>query len=99
MGYYIQTPENLNKVEQLIKLHDATWALLYDRYEDIPKDKALIAVVQNGAFDAALFIPDKQEFDYIKRAMPTDPRPCSYVLMDRKLAEELSGWKPERPDY
>ena len=98
MGYYIETPKPLDKAEQLISLHGATWALPYDEYKDIPRGKALIAVVQNGSFDAALFLHDKQEFDYIKRVMPTDHRPCNYVLMDRKLAERLTGWKPERPD-
>ena len=91
MGLYIETPKNLNKAEQIITLHDATWTLKPDSWEEIPKDKALIIVVRNGAFDAALFVADQEEF---ARTVPErDARPRTFLLMDRKRAEKLTHWK------
>ena len=89
MGFYIEVPENKNKAEQMIRLHDADW---YPEptepadWDAIPPDKALLCVVVNRNYDAVLFVPDVHE---MVRAFPrpdSDMRPRSWLLMDRKLA-------------
>lgn len=56
MGYYIQTPENKNKAGQIVKLYNGEeLSEMPEKYEDIPEGKALIVVVSNVSFDAALF--------------------------------------------
>lgn len=90
MGKYIETPERFNKAEQIIKLHGAEEvpaieALTYIFNPDI----AVIVVVENMLFDAALFAHDPHEL--ILTQDPSDRRPKRYLLMDRVKAAELTN--------
>ena len=98
MGAYIKVPKDRNKAEQIIDLYDATWTLRPDSWEEIPEDKALIIVVHNGPFDAALFVTDREEFTRTVPSRQGDPRPRTFLLMDRTRAEELTHWKPEKDE-
>ena len=82
MGYYIQTPNNQNKAEQLVRLHNAQRILGQPETFDPPKDKVLICVVQNGPFDAAGICFDSREFDEFTRS--SDDRPKTWLLMNKE---------------
>ena len=93
MGYYLQTPTHFNKAAQLARMHSGevltepplTFGL-------IPEGKALIIVVENPMFEAALFAHDEYEFTDTVQAGPHDPRPRTYALIDRDIAERESGF-------
>lgn len=94
MGYYIQTPENLNKVRQLVRLHGAEIIPFPpEKLSDIIGDKALICVVQNGTFDAAGLCYNQQELEAFRRADEGYQRPRTWLLMDKAEAHELCGYK------
>lgn len=63
MGYYIQVPDNKGKAQQLVTIHGAE--ILPGQpasFGDVPEDKALICVVDNGPFEAAALCYDEREF-------------------------------------
>lgn len=90
MGYYIQTPQNLDKAEQIVHLFGGVIIPQPKSLDEVPADKALIAVVSNGAFDAAGLVYDQLEFREF--TSPRDPRPKKYVLVDKALAHEMAGY-------
>lgn len=54
MGYYIETEGVKGKAQALVDLHEAEiLAQAPDTFDDVPEDKALICVVDNGPFEAA----------------------------------------------
>ncbi len=53
MGFYIQTPRNTDKANELAQLHGAEVQDGPLAFAEVPEDKALICVVTNGAFEAA----------------------------------------------
>ena len=64
MGYYIQVPKNKGKAQQLVELYGAEiLSKPPTALEDIPKDKALICVVDNGPWEAAGFCYSQREFE------------------------------------
>lgn len=90
MGYYIQTPGHcLGKAAIIAKAYQGQ---VLDgppaQYSDIPTGKALIAVVDNGLFEAAAFAYDEKEFKVFTD--PEDDRPVTYLLIDRSVAETLT---------
>lgn len=120
MGHYIQVPNNHDKAQQLVDLHGAI--ILPQRpegFEDVPEDKALICVVDNGPFEAAGLVVDREDFiDKIAEDEPGpdgelgrgpggipvytirseyqergEQRPRWWLLMDKALAHQLSGYK------
>lgn len=91
MGYYIETDSNRNKADYILRNYDS---IEIDRpiyFEEIAEDMALIVVVDNGAFEAAAFAYSENEFKAF--TLSNDPRPRRFVLMDRKKACELTGYK------
>ncbi len=90
MGFYIETPKDEHKADQIIELQGASEIDEPKDFSEIPDGKALIIVVENGKWDAAFFAHDKHEFDRaLKREIP-DPRPKRFLLMDREAAELLT---------
>jgi len=98
MGDYIETPKDWDKVEQIIELYGAKWTPVPNSWEDIPEGKALIIVVNNGHFDAALFVSTRREYARCVPERRGDLRHRTFLLMDRAKAEELTGWKPEKEE-
>ena len=96
MGYYIETPYPTGKAQQLASLHGAVAVMRPKTYADIPPDKRLICVVNNGLFDAAALCYSEGEFKEFA-ACAGDSRPRTWMLMDGEKAEELSGYT-ERND-
>jgi len=87
MGYYIQVPKNKGKTEQLINLYDAVETTL-SRFEDIPKGKSLICVIDNGPFEACAYCYSPSELEEFQSA----PRPKRWLLMEENLVKKLSGF-------
>jgi len=90
MGYYVNVPEHKNKVAQIESLYGGKRIQKPVEFADIPHDKALIVVVDNGAFEAAGFAYNAEEFREF--TSPDDWRPKEYVLLDRDKTFELTGF-------
>ncbi len=90
MGYYIQTPENLDKVHQIAGLYGGK-IVPKPVFSDVPADKALVVVISNVIFEAAALVYDQLEFDAFHE--PGDDRKKQYVLLDRATAHKLAGYK------
>jgi hypothetical protein len=88
MGYYIEVPNNLNKAQQLINLYGAK---RIPRPNKIPEYTAIICVVENGFFCAAVYCYSNKELQEF--ADPSDSRRKTWLEMDKDLAEKLSGFK------
>ena len=90
MGYYIQTPKNNDKAQQLVDLHDAAILTKCPTFEEIPAGKALICVVENPTFEAAGLCYDRDELTAF--TLPDDPRPRTWLLMEQAKAYKLAGY-------
>lgn len=91
MGYYIQTPGHKRKAEQLVSLHCGQIIPKPASFNDVPADKALIAVVDNGPFEAAALAYSESKFAAFTD--PRDSRPQKFVLLDKALAHQLAGYE------
>lgn len=89
MGYYIQGPTT-GKAQYIVSEYDGKIIPCPKKFSDIPEDKALISVVSNGPFDAAAYCYSDKEF--VEFTSPTDYRPKTWLIMDKTLAEKLSGF-------
>jgi len=89
MGYYIQGP-NKDKVGFLLKNHDAMLLESAAQAREAFKEGfGVVCVVDNGTFKAAIFASSEEELEEFAKP---DDRPKTWLAMDRKLAEELSGY-------
>jgi hypothetical protein len=95
MGYYIEVEQNKNKAEQIVKLFGGE-IVHKPNFDNIPADKALIVVVNNGPFEAAALAYSRAEFEEFTLPEEIDPRPRKFVLMDKTLAHKLSGYENRR---
>jgi hypothetical protein len=96
MGYYLNARlGKFNKVRDIKHFYGAQEISLKDipLWNQIPEDKIMIAVVENGVFDAALVCVDRNEHNFIKETIHKDDRPITLLLMDRKSAYENCGYK------
>jgi len=91
MGFYIETNSNYNKAETISLNYQGEIISKPQTFNEIPSDKGLICVVNNGMFEAAGYCFDEREFNVFTN--PEDIRPKKYVLIDKDLAEKLSGFK------
>jgi len=90
MGWYIQGP-TIGKAPYIVMEYGATVVGMPGSFSDIPEDKALIVVVGNPMFEAAGYAFDEREFDTFTR--PEDVRQKLFLLMDKKKAIKLTGFK------
>jgi hypothetical protein len=61
MGFYIELPEHLNKALQLKRDHEAQYVQRPASLAEVPVDKTLVCVVENGMFDAAGIVYSDEE--------------------------------------
>jgi hypothetical protein len=88
MGFYIETPKDKHKADQLIAAFGAIEVM--NEPIQLPQCKyALVCVVENNSFDAAGLVYNEHELR--RFADPTDRRPKRWLLMDRDLAYKLAG--------
>ena len=94
MGFYIETGTNTQKANILRQKHGATLTTVADARKTFTEspEMGVVVVVDNGFFEAAGFAYDENEFSMFVDD-PHDHRNKTILLMDRKLAEELSGYK------
>ena len=90
MGYYIQGP-TVGKVKHIIEKFGALVIPQPSSFSAVPANKAIICVVENGFFDAAGFCYNEREF--VAFTLPSDNRPKTWLVMDRKTAEKESDFK------
>lgn len=95
MGYYIQGP-NFGKTEHILKIEPTAKRISFSEAEELimDKSKAIIIIVTNTYFEAALFAYDLDEF--IAGTLPNDYRPRNFLVMDRKAAEMYTNFKGPR---
>lgn len=88
MSSYLLVPPVRGKVTYL---HDigAVRIKRPETFNDVPYGEALICVVANPGFDAALLVQDEEEFQMA--ADHGDLRPKTWLLMGKQMAEELAG--------
>lgn len=93
MGFYINHPEmnSLGKVDFIVSNLGGEIIPQPETLQDIPEDKALIVVVNNGMFEAAGYAFDQGEFESF--TWERNKRPKVFVQMDKQQAEKLSGYK------
>ncbi len=91
MGYYINKGlDARDKALALVELYEAKEIQQPEKFDDIANDKAIIVVIDNGGFEAAGYCYSEREFaDFTN---PRDPRQKTFLVMDKKLAEELTGY-------
>lgn len=96
MGFYLNnTPDGTplrahGKANDLMAKADARPLIEPpSSFAEIPEGNSLICVFHNGPFDAALLVYDENEMRVATD--PTDFRPKSYLLMEKKLAFKLAG--------
>lgn len=93
MGYYIETNGVKNKADYIVKNYSGTKIIRPSNFGDaIAPDEVLIVVVDNEPFEAAAVIYDAGEFEAFVNDQD-DFRPKQFVIMDKKKAFELSGYR------
>jgi len=91
MGYYIQTDGAKGKASDICRDHDAAVVSAAAAAVALHQGLGVVCVVDNGPFEAAAFIFNDAEFDAFNEDM--DPRPKTWLTMDRDKAEQLSNYK------
>ncbi len=97
MGYYAERKDGqpFHKAEGIAKEHGGTvTADVSEAKAQFDQGKGVLVVVNNGPFEAAGFVVDEDEWKRF-HADPYDFRPRKYVILDRKVAERISGYSRE----
>lgn len=90
MGYYIETGEHKGKAAALVERFGAEPAPQpLPAFVQVPADKVLVCVFHTAMYDAAAVIYDEHEYD--DATWEGNPRPRSWLLMDRERAFRLCG--------
>ena len=84
MRYYIQGPAK-GKASFLMSMYGAKALVPF-----FITSHAVICVADNGAFECAAYIHSEE--DFINFDQPHDLRPKIWLLMEKTLAEQLSGY-------
>jgi len=91
MGRYIEVQGGLfDKAQSIVNEYNGKICDQPMFLSDVPDDKALICVVKNPYFEAAGYAFNEREF--LTFIDPTDARPRTWLLMDKKKANELTGY-------
>ena len=93
MGYYIELPQNKNKVQQMKDLYGAAEVSEKEASELMDEGKGIVCVVENPMFDAVGFCFNRSEFDAF--AGDQSGRKKTWLSMDYEHAAQLSGYRRE----
>ena len=88
MGFYLN-PEDCSK-EQYLEEKGELLSEKVPNWNEIPKGKVVICLVDNGPFTAAAIMYSEGEFDVWKS--PSDERPMEWYLLSEEDAKAVSGW-------
>lgn len=94
MGYYVETPMNWGKARYIAE----TWGgeIVSEEVAAVSvkvSTLGVICVVDNGPFEAAGFAYDEGQFERMRDRSRGDNRPRQWVVLERVVAEEISGYK------
>jgi len=90
MGFYAETGRNVGKAEDLAQQNDGKVVTDMAARAAFERGDGVFVVVNNGPFEAAGFIFNEDEWAAFND--PNDHRPRKYVVMDRAVAERISGY-------
>ena len=91
MAFHLPGPTK-GKVDHLIATHGAErLPRSPTAFHDIPEDRALICVVDTVMYETASFCFSGAEMALLNDS--TDFRPRTWLVMDRRKAEELSKYR------
>jgi hypothetical protein len=91
MSFHLPGPTK-GKVDDLIATYDAErLSKPPKRFHDVPEDRALICVVDTVTYETASYCFSAVEMTLLND--PTDFRSRTWLLMDRRKAEELSKFR------
>lgn len=76
------------KADALIKSRDAEEISSISGLDEVPEEKVLVCVVDNGPFEAAAVIQDERDWRGFFED-PTDPRSRRILLIDKDRVPEL----------
>jgi hypothetical protein len=88
MGSYINTGTTKGKVKIICEKYGGEIIEKPFYFSDIPEDKALLCVVDNGPFEAAAYCYSESEF--LAFSDPQDYRMRTWMTIDKKKAEEIA---------
>lgn len=92
MGYYVN-PRNMSKEEWLAKHGTPCLRITHD---EVPKNKMLVALINNGPFTAAGVAYSAREHEEFTRT--DDRRPKSYYLVDKDVLFSDPAITPPIPE-
>lgn len=91
MGQYLQVEHNNEKAAQLINHHGAE--IVYgdplEAFDNLPADRGLVCVVENGIFDAAGWAFNRQEAEAFKRPDMGRQRRRTWLTMNLDTIKSL----------
>lgn len=93
MGFYVERSDraSFGKAEGIASEHGgSTTRDPAEARAALDAGKGVLVVISNATFEAAGFVPDADE--WVRFHPPGDGRTREYVIMDRKIAEDLSGY-------
>jgi hypothetical protein len=91
MGFYVAGPAR-GKAQFIVEnIQGKILKECPKTYADIPEGQALIVIVDNGSFEAAGFCYSEAEFKVFTD--PFESRRRQYILINRGLVEEITGYK------
>jgi hypothetical protein len=99
MGFYLEVVGRWDKASKLVDLYGGKIVERPARWEDIPEGQALVAVVENMTFEAAMLCWNQAQFmrPVISRNYFGDRRHVVYVLLSwDKVIENLDGYDPRK---
>lgn len=95
MGWYIETGDkDKGKAKIIAREHDGV-IVTQEEAVKLVTSKGVVVVVDNGLFEVAAFAYRMREFWAL--TLPGDIRPKQFVVLDREVAERLSGWAKAHP--
>lgn len=77
------------KADAIIAMYQAEEIACPAAFNEVPANKALICVVQNGMFDAAMYVESEVFLSPLANS-PGDLRPRRWLLMDKAICEKIA---------
>lgn len=91
MGYYLLPGRPVTGKAGWLRANCKAVTVIQPERFSVPAGKALICVVDTGWHEAAAYVYSEAEFrDWTQ---PGDRRSKTWLLMDRDMAEKMSGYR------
>ncbi len=91
MGYYIETDNYIGKADYFVRQESGIELMRRpNSISDVPADRGLVCIVDNGPFEAAAFVYNDNELKAF--STPTDRRFKRWVHIPLERAKSLSKY-------